>query len=303
MKKNNNSNYKGKYYDPNYHQNKRKYGDAYDPKQFAKLNPNWESTNRQKAKQSKQKSNNRGKNYYSNWQNYSVSERKAIKEKRAKQQLILLVSILVIGTLGYLIQEFSGFNATAAIEPINTTQSVTTESSEIGPDVESLMANQEISVSACDLVGERQPNVKVDVGYGDRLYYGYTNEHSQLVYGYADSVQLQDESNESVINGRYCEDEAAVSGTEDPNLDQGHVFGDALGGVGNAYNITPQDSSVNQQLINDLEQEMQEVLYNGGSVTNFETKIYYPNKSTQTPSRYELSYAINGEVRDYSFDN
>jgi beta-N-acetylhexosaminidase len=45
---------------------------------------------------------------------------------------------------------------------------------------------------------------------------------------------------------RYNKSKANVSGTENSNLNQGHVIADSLGGVSNAYNITPQDSVLNR---------------------------------------------------------
>ena len=47
-------------------------------------------------------------------------------------------------------------------------------------------------------------------------------------------------------SGRYCNDEAKVPGVEEPDLDEGHVIADSLGGVSNAYNITPQNSTLNR---------------------------------------------------------
>ena len=78
----------------------------------------------------------------------------------------------------------------------------------------------------------------VDIGMGDREYWAFTNEYGQLVKVIAKEIRLQDD-NEKVVgsNGRYCKDEAKVSGVEDKDLDEGHVIADSLGGVSNAYNI------------------------------------------------------------------
>ena len=38
-----------------------------------------------------------------------------------------------------------------------------------------------IEVAAGDLSGYREANVKVDIGFGDREYWAYTNEYGQLV--------------------------------------------------------------------------------------------------------------------------
>ena len=104
-----------------------------------------------------------------------------------------------------------------------------------------------IEVYGGDLSGYRAANVVVDIGFGDREYWAYTNEYGQLVRVVAAEIILQDDATEPVnSNGRYYDDEANVPGTENSNLDQGHVIADSLGGVANAYNITPQDSVLNR---------------------------------------------------------
>lgn len=104
-----------------------------------------------------------------------------------------------------------------------------------------------IEVDGGDLSGNREPNVVVDIGFGDREYWAFTNEHGQLVRVVADEIILQDDNNEPVkSNGRYYSDEAKVPGVESDNLDEGHVIADSLGGVSNAYNITPQESTLNR---------------------------------------------------------
>ncbi len=56
-----------------------------------------------------------------------------------------------------------------------------------------------IEVYGGDLSGHREPNVVVDIGFGDREYYAYTNEFGQLVKVYAKEIILQDEENDSYI--------------------------------------------------------------------------------------------------------
>ncbi|MBM7663980.1 hypothetical protein JOC25_000436 [Solibacillus kalamii] len=63
----------------------------------------------------------------------------------------------------------------------------------------------------------------------------------------ANEIILQDDHNEPVLSsGRYYPDEAKVPGVESDVLDEGHVIADSLGGVSNAYNITPQNSTLNR---------------------------------------------------------
>ncbi len=158
-----------------------------------------------------------------------------------------------------------------------------------------------INVDGGDLAGVRQPNVVVDIGFGDREYYAFTNEYGQLVKVIADRIVLQDDSTEPVTSsGRYYSDEAKVSGTELPNYDEGHVIADSLGGVSNAYNITPQDSTLNRH---GNQAYMEEVIRDANGATNFTAIITYPNTSTQIPSHYSYTYTLNGNIINDEFDN
>lgn len=149
-----------------------------------------------------------------------------------------------------------------------------------------------IEVDGGDLSGYRQANVVVDIGFGDREYLAYTNEYGQLVRVVANEIIVQDDSNEPVnSNGRYFFDEAKVPGTEDANLDEGHVISDSLGGVSNAYNITPQDSVLNRY---GDQAYMERNIRQAGGATNFEAIITYSDTETQIPSKYRYTYTILG---------
>ena len=149
-----------------------------------------------------------------------------------------------------------------------------------------------IEVYGGELSGYRVANVVVDIGFGDREYWAYTNEYGQLVRVVAAEIILQDNTTEPVnSNGRYYDDEAKVPGTENSNLDEGHVIADSLGGVANAYNITPQDSVLNRH---GDQAYMERTIQQAGGATNFEAIITYPNTTTQVPSYYKYTYTING---------
>ncbi len=170
---------------------------------------------------------------------------------------------------------------------------------------EELANNKEISVDACDLSGEREANVKVNIGYDDREYYAYTNENSQLVYVEASEIELQDDDTEDVTSqGRYCSDEAKVPGVEADDLDEGHAIADSLGGVSNAYNITPEESTLNRHGAQaDMEEQIREAEATGQEVTDFKYSIEYPDTETQIPSKYSVSFAIDGTEVTYDFEN
>ena len=158
-----------------------------------------------------------------------------------------------------------------------------------------------ISVDGGDLSGDRKPNVAVDVGYGDRVYWALTNQYGQLVYVIADKIVLQDERTEPVnSDGRYYNDEAKVPGTERKDLDEGHVIADSLGGVSSAYNITPQNSTLNRH---GDQAYMEKVIRDAGGCENFIAKITYPDNETQIPSHYHYEYVLNGVNVVDDFDN
>lgn len=158
-----------------------------------------------------------------------------------------------------------------------------------------------ISVDGGNLSGSRQSNVAVDIGYGDRVYWGLTNEYGQLVYVIADKIIIQNDSTEPVnADGRYYDDEAAVQGTEDSDLDQGHVIADSLGGVSNAYNITPQNSTLNRY---GDQAYMEKVIRDAGGCENFIATITYPDTTTQIPSSYKYEYLLKGNQITDEFPN
>lgn len=158
-----------------------------------------------------------------------------------------------------------------------------------------------IEVDGGNLSGHREPNVAVDIGFGDREYWAFTNEYGQLVKVVAKEIILQDESKESVNSkGRYYNDEAKVPGVESKNLDEGHVIADSLGGVSNAYNITPQNSTLNRH---GDQAHMEKTIREAGGCTDFEAIITYPDTETQIPSHYSYTYTINGNVIKDEFDN
>ncbi|MYL73063.1 hypothetical protein GLW00_19800 [Halobacillus litoralis] len=158
-----------------------------------------------------------------------------------------------------------------------------------------------IEVDGGDQSGDREANVVVDIGFGDREYWAFTNEHGQLVRVVAEEITLQDDDTEPVVSsGRYYWDEAQVPGVESDQLDQGHVIADSLGGVSNAYNITPQESTLNRH---GDQAYMEDAIRDAGGATNFEAIITYPDTNTQIPSHYEYTYTIQGNEVVDTFDN
>lgn len=171
----------------------------------------------------------------------------------------------------------------------------------IQPNNELFLGYKLIEVDGGDLSGYREPNVVVDIGYGDREYWAFTNEYGQLVRVLADEIILQDDLYEPVLSsGRYYPDEAKVPGVESDVLDEGHIIADSLGGVSNAYNITPQDSTLNRH---GDQAYMEDAIRKAGGATNFEAIVTYPNTETQIPSSYQYTYTLKGNKIVDTFDN
>ncbi|MFX3636869.1 MAG: DNA/RNA non-specific endonuclease [Candidatus Pristimantibacillus sp.] len=241
-------------------------------------------------------------------------------EKKMNYLVLLLMIILMVGctnaeNITITNKEDAQQEATVNKEPITgvieetrgeeTTQTVVdepvAEETPAQSNNELFSGYKRIEVDGCDLSGHREPNVVVDVGYGDREYWAFTNKHGQLVRVIADEIILQDDSNESVSSsGRYCSDEAKVPGVESDVLDEGHVIADSLGGVSNAYNITPQDSTLNRH---GDQAYMEDAIRKAGGATDFEAIITYPNTETQIPSNYQYTYSLKGNVIVDTFDN
>lgn len=158
-----------------------------------------------------------------------------------------------------------------------------------------------IEVDGGNLSGHREANVAVDIGFGNRNYWAFTNQYGQLVRVIADEIVLQDESTEPVnASGRYYPDEAKVKGVESEYLDEGHVIADSLGGVANAYNITPQNSTLNRH---GDQAYMEKVIRDAGGCSDFEAIITYENNETQIPSSYRYTYTIMGNIITDEFAN
>lgn len=184
--------------------------------------------------------------------------------------------------------------ATVADEPV-------VEETPIQPNNDLFSGYKLIEVDGGDLSGHRESKVVVDIGYGDREYWAFTNEYGQLVRVIADEIILQDDRNEPVLSsGRYYADEAKVPGVESDVLDEGHIIADSLGGVANAYNITPQDSTLNRH---GDQAYLEDAIRKAGGATNFEAIITYPNTETQIPSSYQYTYTLMGNKIVDTFDN
>lgn len=200
-------------------------------------------------------------------------------------------------------QEVALANTNENSEDDESTTEVVDEPEELPAETndEMLTGYELIEVDGGDLSGARESNVVVDIGFGEREYWAFTNEHGQLVRVIADEIILQDDDNEPVLSsGRYFSDEAKVPGVESDVLDEGHVIADSLGGVSNAYNITPQDSTLNRH---GDQAYMEDAIRKAGGATNFEAIISYSDPNTQIPSKYQYSYTIKGNEVVETFDN
>ena len=163
-----------------------------------------------------------------------------------------------------------------------------------------LKGYKKLDVYGGDLSGTRQPNAVVDIGYGNREYYAFTNQYGQLVKVIAKKVELQKDSESVNSDGRYYDDQANVPGVEQDDLDKGHILADSLGGVANAYNITPQNSTLNRE---GEQWKIEDEIRKAGGCTDFVAVITYPDTKTQIPSHYSYAYTINGSRKTIDFKN
>lgn len=212
--------------------------------------------------------------------------------------IVLLVCILLTG-------------CTSQHQTQQQTETASTQQSENTVETESFTVDtitdasfegyKKVVVDGGDMSGLREAKVVVDIGYGDREYWAFTNEYGQLVRVIADKIVLQDDTTEPVLSdGRYYNNGADVPGTEHSDMDKGHVIADSLGGVSNAYNITPQESTLNRH---GDQAYMEKVIRDAGGCTDFEAIITYSDTKTQIPSYYHYTYTINGNVITEDFDN
>lgn len=165
--------------------------------------------------------------------------------------------------------------------------------------VEAKTTYKTLKVKGGDTSGKRKANVKVDIGYGSRVYWSYTNKYGQVTKVTAKKIVKQNPKTEKLTSqGRYYANEAKVRGTELKDMDQGHIIADDLGGVANAYNITPQHYTVNRGEMKKIEN-----LIKKQGAKNLTVTINYPDKKTLTPSSYTYTFTSKGKKHKYVLKN
>ncbi|MEQ6357991.1 DNA/RNA non-specific endonuclease [Lysinibacillus sp. M3] len=229
-------------------------------------------------------------------------------KKKINYLILLLTAIFIVGCTN--VEDVSNTDGKADSQEVTTKNSEKEKTTTEKQAVEETSTQSKdqlfkdyklIEVDGGDLSGHREPNVVVDIGFGDREYWSFTNEHGQIVRVIANEIVLQDDRTEPVTSsGRYYADEAKVPGVERADLDEGHIIADSLGGVSNAYNITPQDSTLNRH---GDQAYMEDAIRKAGGATNFEAIITYPNTKTQIPSHYKYTYTLKGNKIVDEFDN
>ncbi|MFJ7183872.1 DNA/RNA non-specific endonuclease [Lysinibacillus xylanilyticus] len=229
-------------------------------------------------------------------------------KKKINYLILLLTAIFIVGCTN--VEDVSNTDGKADSQEVTTKNSEkekTTTEKQVVEETSTQSKDQLfkgyklIEVDGGDLSGHREPNVVVDIGFGDREYWSFTNEHGQLIRVIAKEIVLQDDHTEPVTSsGRYYADEAKVPGVERADLDEGHIIADSLGGVSNAYNITPQDSTLNRH---GDQAYMEDAIRKARGATNFEAIITYPNTETQIPSHYKYTYTLKGNKIVDEFDN
>jgi len=85
----------------------------------------------------------------------------------------------------------------------------------------------------------------------------------------------------------------------------GHILADSLGGSRHMDNIVPMTTRINQPGGEwfRMEEGLRSALQEGRRVTNFEVIVRYPSSNSMTPSRFRVSYEINGQRRRHVIRN
>lgn len=197
----------------------------------------------------------------------------------------------------------------------------------------SLKNNREIEFDQNNLDVEKEANVKVNVGYHainaedgnsnigredesiiPREYWSYTNKNEQIAYAHADEVVLQDQSGlekDFTDDGRYVTwDEFGDTHTEQsspgvtPGYDAGHILADSLGGNSTTYNITAQNSYLNESgMVRVYETDISK--HHGAY--DFSTSFTYDDKESLIPIKYNVTYFTDDDdhwtYNDFTFSN
>ncbi|MCA0984332.1 DNA/RNA non-specific endonuclease [Halobacillus yeomjeoni] len=223
-------------------------------------------------------------------------------KKKMNYLVLLLMTIFIVGCTNN-VEDASTTDEKPNLQEEPTTNAEKSDVEETSTEMndERFSGYERLKVDGGDLSGDRESSVVVDIGFGDREYWAFTNKHGQLVRVVADNIILQDDKAEPVLStGRYFSDEAKVPGVKSDKLDEGHVIADSLGGVSNAYNITPQESTLNRH---GDQAYMEDAIRDAGGATDFEAVISYSDTDTQIPSKYQYSYTVNGNEVVDTFDN
>ena len=121
--------------------------------------------------------------------------------------IIPIIAILITGcsntnTQSNQVENLNNPSTTITEESINTDdreiQDLVSESNSNNTEEDIFKGYKLIEVDGGDLSGHREPNVVVDIGFGDREYWAFTNEYGQLVKVIAKQIILQDDSTEPV---------------------------------------------------------------------------------------------------------
>ncbi len=250
-------------------------------------------------------------------------------KKRSKKPIMIIASIWIVLIIVIL---SSGLIKLAQIKSINKTE-FTIEVTFLRKDSDYKKASNKHKIplkyknnklserDQQDLDGSREANVKVDVGFDDpyatRDYWGYTNKHEQLVFVEADKIIIQNDTLEAEWmegGNRYSDGVAKVEESETWRMQKGHVIADSLGGTSTAYNVCPEDETLNTS-INPLspQRDLETKIKKNGekypddptwaAAENFRATMYYTNKKTNTPSKYYVSFIMSDEFWEYTFSN
>lgn len=152
-----------------------------------------------------------------------------------------------------------------------------------------------------DLSEKKLPNVVVDIGFGERKYYAFTNEYGQVEKILADEVITKSSENNLYLEGEkyYREEETKVQ-LNNTNYVYSYLMPMSLGGQRNIYNISIQNDELSQY---GPPAYIRKTINSANGCSDFSIHMVYSDTLTDIPEGYIITYTINGKVKCSEFYN
>lgn len=146
--------------------------------------------------------------------------------------------------------------------------------------------------------GTLKPNQEYTTGENGYTY--KTDSNGNIVSAHADELKFKTHDGRLKHNP-YTADKL-------PGDDAGHIFADQFGGSPELDNLVSQRSTLNRAVKGDnrtyraMEKSWADAMNNGKKVTDIDINLAYSEGSSR-PSRFDVSYKIDGKFEMISFKN